>query len=225
MCFSCLPSHPPGYGVLSYGGSGASGSGERGQDAGRRLSVSYGTRARSYWFLVLTKPKSGEHGARGASWRDKSPFWMSSTQWGVVETVWAEGSVAGSMGAALATLLLCLWACLYGNRGLTFWLQASRRASAHRSAFTRVFRSQLCHCSTVDGTVRTCFSCLPSHPPGYAVLSYGGSLASGSGKRGQGAGRLLSVSLGTRARSKQVGTVPEGLAGGINAQCSMGLKN
>ena len=49
---------------------------------------------------------------------------MSSTQWGVVETVWAEGSVAGSMGAALATLLLCLWACLYGNRGLTFCKQA-----------------------------------------------------------------------------------------------------
>ena len=62
---------------LWVGGSGASGSGEREQDAGRRLSVSHGTRARSYWSLVLTKPKSGEHGARGASWRDKSPVFFT----------------------------------------------------------------------------------------------------------------------------------------------------
>ena len=54
---------------------------------------------------------------------------MSSTQWGVVETVWAEGAVAGSMWAALATLLLCLWACRYGNRGLTFRNQVQARKS------------------------------------------------------------------------------------------------
>ena len=56
---------------------------------------------------------------------------MRSTQWGVVETVWAEGSVAGSMGAALATLLLCLWACRYGNRGLTFYNQAGAQEQSH----------------------------------------------------------------------------------------------
>ena len=109
---------------LWVGGSVVSGSGKRGQDAGTRLSVSLGTCARSYWPLDFTKPKTGRHGARGAGWRNKCPFWMSSTQWGVVETVWAEGAVAGSMWAALATLLLCLWACPYGNRGLTFCKQA-----------------------------------------------------------------------------------------------------
>ena len=96
---------------LWVGGSGASGSGERGQDADRRLSVSRGTRARSYWLLVLTKPKSGEHGARGAGWRNKSPFWMSSTQWGMVETVWAEGGVTGGSWAACVTVWHCGLVC------------------------------------------------------------------------------------------------------------------
>ena len=100
--------------------------------------MSYGTRARSYWFLVLTKPKSGEHGARGASWRDKSPFWMSSTQWGMVETVWAEGEVTGGSWAACVTLLSCLWVSPYGIRGAHF-LQASSCAIAIAFAFTRRF--------------------------------------------------------------------------------------
>ena len=98
--------------------------------------MSYGTRARSYWLLVLTKPKSGEHGARGASWRDKSPFWMSSTQWGMVETVWAEGGVTGGSWAACVTLLSCLWVSPYGIRGAHF-LQASSCAIAIVFAITR----------------------------------------------------------------------------------------
>ena len=35
--------------------------------------MSHGTRARSYWLLVSTKPNTGEHGARGAGWRNKCP--------------------------------------------------------------------------------------------------------------------------------------------------------
>ena len=59
------------WGSLVRGVLGASGSGERGQDAGRRLSAPHGTRARSYWLLVFTEPNTGEHGARGAGWRYK----------------------------------------------------------------------------------------------------------------------------------------------------------
>ena len=63
------------------------GSGKRGLGAGGEPSVSQRTCARSYWQLNLTKPKAGRHGARGAGWQNKCPFWMSSTQWGKVETV------------------------------------------------------------------------------------------------------------------------------------------
>ena len=89
--------------------------------------MSYGTRARSYWFLVLTKPKSGEHGARGASWRDKSPFWMSSTQWGKVETVVDEGAVSGYTCGAWATACALLWAC--GGLCKGTQISASRRGA------------------------------------------------------------------------------------------------
>ena len=96
-------------GHKNYLRSGAKEVGMRGcQDAGRRLSVSPGTCARSYWLLDFTKPKTGRHGARGASWRNKCPFWMSSTQWGVVERVWVEGAVAGSRWAALAKRYGCV---------------------------------------------------------------------------------------------------------------------
>ena len=42
------------------------------------------------------------------------------------------------MWAALATLLLCLWACPYGNRGLTF----SKQAGALREAHSRIYRAR-----------------------------------------------------------------------------------
>ena len=185
---------------LWVGGSLVSGSGKRGHDAGRRLSVSLGTCARSYWPLDFTKPKTGRHGARGASWRNKCPFWMSSTQWGVVETVWAEGAVAGSMWAALATLLLCLWACPYGNRGLTFCNLAGAQEQSHLHSRAHLeVNIVICLPSTAP-YVRVFLACPPPHP-GMGVFPTGGVLVSGRGERGLDAGRRLSVSLGTCARS------------------------
>ena len=186
-----MPSHPPGYGFLSYGGSGASGSGEREQDAGRRLSVSHGTRARSYWPLVLTKPKSGEHGARGASWRDKSPFWMSSTQWGMVETVWAEGGVTGGSWAACVTLLSCLWVSPYGIRGAHF-LQASSCAIAIVFAITRRLEVNfVIYRSSAAPYVRVFLVCPPTHPGmGFSRTGVLGPAGAGSGGRMQAGGSL-----------------------------------
>ena len=70
----CPPTHPGGYGVLSYGFlCGSSGSGQRGQDAGSPLPVPHEARARSYSPPVFTKPNTGRRGARGAGWRNKCP--------------------------------------------------------------------------------------------------------------------------------------------------------
>ena len=155
--------------------------------------MSYGTRARSYWLLVLTKPKSGEHGARGASWRDKSPFWMSSTQWGMVETVWAEGGVTGGSWAACVTLLSCLWVSPYGIRGAHF-LQASSCAIAIAVAITRGFEVNfVIYRSSAAPDVRRVFLvCPPTHPPGMGFSRTGvlGLAGAGSGGRMQAGGCL-----------------------------------
>ena len=74
--------------------------------------------------------------APAAGWRNKCPFWMSSTQWGVVDSVWAEGEVTGGSWAACVTLLSCLWVSPYGIRGAHF-LQASSCAIAIVFAITR----------------------------------------------------------------------------------------
>ena len=73
----------------------ANGSGKRGLGTGGEPSGAQRTCARSYLQLDITKPKAGRHGARGAGWQNKCPFWMSSTQWGKVETVGDEGAVSG----------------------------------------------------------------------------------------------------------------------------------
>ena len=176
-----------------------SGSGKRGQDAGTRLSVSLGTCARSYWLLDFTKPKTGRHGARGASWRNKCPFWMSSTQWGVVETVWDEGAVTGSMWAALATLLLCLWACPYGNRGPTFCklADAQEQSDLHSRALLEV--SFVILLPSTAPYVRVFLVCPPTHP-GMGFSRTGGLWSAGAGSGGlMQAGGCLCLSAPARA--------------------------
>ena len=105
----------------------ANGSGKRGLGAGGEPSGSQRTCARSYWQLNLTKPKAGRHGARGAGWQNKCPFWMSSTQWGKVETVGDEGAVSGYTCGAWATACALLWAC--GGLCKGTQISASRRGA------------------------------------------------------------------------------------------------
>ena len=69
--------------------------------------MSYGTRARSYWFLVLTKPKSGEHGARGASWRDKSPEKADFAELSCCEKLADVLRFAANRGALLLVVRAC----------------------------------------------------------------------------------------------------------------------
>ena len=161
--------------------------------------MSHGTRARSNWPLVLTKPKSGEHGARGASWRDKSPFWMSSTQWGMVETVWAEGEVTGGSWAACVTLLSCLWVSPYGIRGAHF-LQASSCAIAIVFAITRRLEvNSDIYRSSAAPYVRVFLVCPPTHPGmGFSRTGVLGPAGAGSGGRMQ-AGGCLCLTAPVRA--------------------------
>ena len=105
----------------------ASGSGERGTECCGRTTVACGFGARFCWLLVATKPKSGRHGARGAGWQNKCPFWMSSTQWGKVETVGDEGAVSGYTCGAWATACALLWAC--GGLCKGTQISASRRGA------------------------------------------------------------------------------------------------
>ena len=114
---------------------------------------------------------------------------MSSTQWGVVETVWAEGAVAGSMWAALATLLLCLWACLYGNRGLTFCNLAGAQEQSHLHSRAHLeVNIVICLPSTAP-YVRVFLVCPPTHPGmGFSRTGVLGLAGAGSGGRMQAGG-------------------------------------
>ena len=103
------------------------GSGKRGLGTGGEPSGAQRTCARSYLQLDITKPKAGRHGARGAGWQNKCPFWMSSTQWGKVETVGDEGAVSGYTCGAWATACALLWAC--GGRSKGTQISASRRGA------------------------------------------------------------------------------------------------
>ena len=145
-----------------------------------------------FFFPVLGTRPGGAPCAR-------RPFWMSSTQWGVVETVWAEGSVAGSMGAALATLLLCLWACLYGNRGLTFCKQAD--AQVHIDLHSRAC-SEVNFVIVLPSTapyVRVFLVCPPTHL-GMRFSRTGGLWSAGAGSGGRiQAGGCLCLSAPARA--------------------------
>ena len=55
------------------------------------------------------------------------PFWMSSTQWGKVETVGDEGAVSGYTCGAWATACALLWAC--GGLCKGTQISASRRGA------------------------------------------------------------------------------------------------
>ena len=63
----------------------------------------------------------------GAGWQNKCPFWMSSTQWGKVETVGDEGAVSGYTCGAWATACALLWAC--GGLCKGTQISASRRGA------------------------------------------------------------------------------------------------
>ena len=58
---------------------------------------------------------------------NKCPFWMSSTQWGKVETVGDEGAVSGYTCGAWATACALLWAC--GGLCKGTQISASRRGA------------------------------------------------------------------------------------------------
>ena len=114
-------------GPLARGLQAANGSGKRGLGTGGEPSGAQRTCARSYLQLDITKPKAGRHGARGAGWQNKCPFWMSSTQWGKVETVGDEGAVSGYTCGAWATACALLWAC--GGLCKGTQISASRRGA------------------------------------------------------------------------------------------------
>ena len=166
-----------------------SGSGKRGHDAGRRLSVSLGTCARSYWLLDFTKPKTGRHGARGASWRNKCPFWMSSTQWGMWESDCAEGAVAGGLWAASATASATLWGPADGIGGHNLCKQ---RSGVRASPIAHLHPRSQGNTASSRATVSMSYFCLPSHPPFIGCDSYGGSLWWSAGAGG-GSGMLAEL--------------------------------
>ena len=121
------PTHPGMVSSHTGGLQAANGSGKRGLGTGGEPPGAQRTCARSYLQLDITKPKAGRHGARGAGWQNKCPFWMSSTQWGKVETGGDEGAVSGYTCGAWATACALLWAC--GGLCKGTQISASRRGA------------------------------------------------------------------------------------------------
>ena len=166
-----------------------SGSGERERVAGRSLSAAWIARARSYWPLVISKPGSGRHGARGHSRRLKCPFWMSSTQWGMWESDCAEGAVAGGLWAASATASATLWGPADGIGGHNLCKQ---RSGVRASPIAHLHPRSQGNTASSRATVSMSYFCLPSHPPFNGCDSYGGSLWWSAGA-GSGSGVLAGL--------------------------------
>ena len=110
---------------------------------------------------------------------------MSSTRWGKVATVSGEGGVACGDLATGGTESSGLWACASRDKG---WSGGSHLQS---SKHEHEFRDSACvfeyFLVFLQHRVRMSFSCLPSHPPMYWGVSYGGVLLglAGAGIGGQ----------------------------------------
>ena len=117
----------------------------------------------------------------------------------MVETVWAEGAVAGSMWAALATLLLCLWACPYGNRGLTFSKQAGAQVKSELLSRVLLRVKIAIYQPSTEPYVRVVLACPPTHS-GMEFSRTGGLWSAGAGSGGlMQAGGCLCLSAPARA--------------------------
>ena len=153
--------HAAGRGERAWACGGGSGCAEAG-----RLGVSLDT---AWIELNNTRSRFSRRApplplARAWGWEKNGPFWMSSTQWGMVETVWAEGGVTGGSWAACVTLLSCLWVSPYGIRGAHF-LQASSCAIAIAFAITRRLEVKVViYRSSAAPYVRVFLVCPPTHP-------------------------------------------------------------
>ena len=125
---------------------------------------------------------------------EPSPFWMSSTQWGKVETVGDEGAVSGYTCGAWATACALLWACGRLCKGTQ--ISASRRGACVLICIYATDPKKLVTCPAQHRAYEFFLFALPP-PRGWGRLI--GGVA--RGHRGRGAGGEPPGAQRTCARS------------------------